>query len=333
MMNREKLNQTAVELMEKHNFTAPDGKPVEGNDAIFYANIRHAFAVFADRIKGCASDPEIAIAATPVRAACTLYNDEQKVQRLEQLAKMNAKDATMDYLNRRTVSGIKLVYDEKSEAWKTDDTIVPITGSEFVEIVLSAAYNTIADACCIWADNLFTVKHGDDSKSKGTKIEEGITKISMRESLIQLRNDKGWTLPPDKKVGNTYLCNQLNQVIAMITGGLNIKMSNADVIFLADTIFGTSWKITDGVDKDGNKSEAKFVTRNVSTILNAMYIALYQRVNKLSYRHNNQTGADRNAAKSVKNNAAMAESGKAEEFQPLATAPAGPVTIGTAETK
>lgn len=331
MMNRVKLNQNAVELVDKHAFTTPDGKPVEGNDAIFYANIRHAFSVFTDRIKNCTNEPEIAIAATPVRAACALYNNEQKVQRLEQLAKMNAKDATMDYLNRRTVSGFKLVTED--EEWKVSATMVPITGSEFVEIVLSAAYNTVADACCIWADNLFTVKHGDDSKSKGAKIEEGITRISMRESLIQLRNDKGWTLPTDKKVGNTYLCNQLNQVISMITGGLDIKMSNADVIFLADTIFGTSWKITDDVDEDGNKSEAKFVTRNVSTILNAMYIALYQRVNKLSYRHDNKTGADRNAAKSMKHNVAMAESGKAAEYQPLVTAPAGPVTLGTAETK
>lgn len=64
-----------------------------------------------------------------------------------------------------------------------------------------------------------------------------------------------------------------------------------------------------------------------------MYVAIYMRYNKLAYAHDNQTLADRNPAKSVKANTTMGESAKCEEFQPLVTAPAGTVTIGTAESK
>lgn len=314
IMTRIELNETAKKLQEKHVFK--DGeRTLSANSEIFHANIGREFATFADFLKIPRTDDEVAGAKKPVMSAIALYNDEQKMTRLEQMQEMTHKDAMSSYLDNQCVKGFQLKQD-KDKQWKVDPTdAVELEAYDFVCAICSADLNGILDACCIFVDNVAKYEFGDDA---------AVSRKSLHDSYIDLRKRKGWTLPKDVKSVPKALAAQLTEICNMISCKTAPKMQTTDVKFIKFFIINAKSKANEA---------GKFVIRNDATIVNAIFRAMYTRHNKLPYEWQNQNGSDKNAARTSSANRDMAESGQSEEFTGRVEAEAGPVTLGTPEAK
>lgn len=312
MLNRNDLNETAKKLQEKHVFKDGD-RALSGNSEIFHANISREYAIFADFMKTTRTDDEMASAKKPVTAAITLYNDEQRMLRLEQMQEMTHKDAMRSYLDNQCVKGFVLKQN-KEKQWEVSATdSVELDAYDFVSAICSADLNGILDACCIFVDNVAKYEFGEDA---------AVSRKSLHDSYIDLRKRKGWTLPKDVKSVPKALAGQLTEICNMISCKTAPKMQTTDVKFIKFFIINAKSKANEA---------GKFVIRNDATIVNAIFRAMYTRHNKLPYEWQNQTGADKNAARTAAANKDMAESGKSEEFSGRVEAEAGPVTLGTPE--
>lgn len=312
MMTRVELNQTAENLAKKYAFK--DGERVlSANSEIFHANIGREFALFSDFLKVTRTEDEVAAAKKPVTAAIGLYNDEQRMLRLEQLQDMTHKDAMRSYLDNQCVKGFQLKQ-EKNSGWQVSGTdAVELDAYDFVSAICSADLNGILDACCIFVDNVAKYEFGDDA---------AVSRKSLHESYIDLRKRKGWTLPKEAKSVPKALAAQLTEICNMISCKTAPKMQTTDVKFIKFFIINAKSKANEA---------GKFVIRNDATIVNAIFRAMYTRHNKLPYDWQNQNGADKNAARTVAPNKDMAESGQSGEFKPVAQPEAGEIVLGTAE--
>lgn len=316
IMTRVELNETAKKLQEKHTFKDGD-RVLSGNSEIFHANIGREFATFADFLKIPRTDDEVASAKKPVSTAIALYNDEQRMTRLEQMQEMTHREAMTSYLDNQCVKGFALKQN-KEKQWEVSATdSVELEAYDFVCGICSADLNGILDACCIFVDNVAKYEFGEDAS---------VSRKSLHESYIDLRKRKGWTLPKDVKSVPKALAAQLTEICNMISCKSAPKMQTTDVKFIKFFIINAKSKANEA---------GKFVIRNDATIVNAIFRAMYTRHNKLPYEWQNQTGADKNAARTSGANKDMAESGKSEEFSGRVEADGegATVTIGTPETK
>lgn len=312
MMTRVELNQTAENLAKKYAFK--DGERVlSANSEIFHANIGREFALFSDFLKVTRTEDEVSAAKKPVTAAIGLYNDEQRMLRLEQLQDMTHKDAMRSYLDNQCVKGFQLKLDKNSGWVVAGSDAVELDAYDFVSAICSADLNGILDACCIFVDNVAKYEFGEDA---------AVSRKSLHESYIDLRKRKGWTLPKDAKSVPKALAAQLTEICNMISCKTAPKMQTTDVKFIKFFIINAKSKANEA---------GKFVIRNDATIVNAIFRAMYTRHNKLPYDWQNQNGSDKNAARTVSANKDMAESGKSEEFSTRVEAEAGEITLGTAE--
>lgn len=314
MMTRVELNESAKKLQDKHAFK--DGERVlSGNSEIFHANIGREYAIFADFMKVARTDDEVAAAKKPVNNAISLYNDEQRMVRLEQLQDMTHKDAMRSYLDNQCVKGFQLKQN-KDKKWEVSATeSVELDAYDFVCTICSADLNGILDACCIFVDNVAKYEFGDDA---------AVSRKSMHDSYIDLRNRKGWTLPKEAKSIPKALAAQLTEICNMISCKTAPKMQTTDVKFIKFFIINAKSKAN---------SAGKFVIRNDATIVNAIFRAMYTRHNKLAYDWQNQNGSDTNAARTSGANKAMAESGKSEEFTGRVEADGEQMTVTLGESE
>lgn len=314
IMTRIELNETAKKLQEKHVFKDGD-RTLSGNSEIFHANIGREFATFADFMKVARTDDEVASAKKPVSNAIALYNDEQRMLRLEQMQEMTHKDAMRSYLDNQCVKGFALKQN-KEKQWEVSATdAVELEAYDFVCGICSADLNGILDACCIFVDNVAKYEFGDDA---------AVSRKSLHDSYIDLRKRKNWTLPKDAKSVPKALAAQLTEICNMISCKTAPKMQTTDVKFIKFFIINAKSKANEA---------GKFVIRNDATIVNAIFRAMYTRHNKLPYEWQNQTGADKNAARTSGANKDMAESGKSEDFSGRVEAEGETptVTLGEAE--
>ena len=305
-------DETAKKLQEKYTFK--DGeRALSANPEIFHANIGREFAIFADFLKTTRTEDEIASAKKPVLNAIALYNDEQRMLRLEQMQDMTHKDAMRSYLDNQCVKGFDLKLD-KNAGWTVSGTdAVELDAYDFVCAICSADLNGILDACCIFVDNVAKWEFGDDA---------AVSRKSMHESYIELRKRKDWTLPKDAKSVPKALAAQLTEICNMISCKTAPKMQTTDVKFIKFFVINAKSKANEA---------GKFVIRNDATIVKAIFRAMYTRHNKLPYDWQNQNGADKNSARTSAANKDMAENPMAEEFTPKAEPEAGAVTLGTPE--
>lgn len=312
MLTRIELNETAKKLQEKHVFK--DGeRTLSTNPEIFHANIGREFATFTEFLKVTRTEDEIAGAKKPVVSAIALYNDEQRMIRLEQLQDMTHKDAMRSYLDNQCVKGFQLKQN-KEKQWEVQATdAIELEAYDFVCGICSADLNGILDACCIFVDNVAKYEFGDDA---------AVSRKSLHDSYIELRKRKNWTLPKEAKSVPKALAAQLTEICNMISCKTAPKMQTTDVKFIKFFIINAKSKANEA---------GKFVIRNDATIVNAIFRAMYTRHNKLPYDWQNQNGADKNAARSSAPNKDMAENSKSEEFGTKVEAEAGPVTLGTSE--
>ena len=312
MLTRIELNETAKKLQEKHVFK--DGeRTLSSNSEIFHANIGREYAIFSEFLKVTRTEDEIAGAKKPVVSAIALYNDEQRMIRLEQLQEMTHKDAMRSYLDNQCVKGFQLKQN-KEKQWEIQPTdAIELEAYDFVCGICSADLNGILDACCIFVDNVAKYEFGEDA---------AVSRKSLHDSYIDLRKRKGWTLPKEAKSVPKALAAQLTEICNMISCKTAPKMQTTDVKFIKFFIINAKSKANEA---------GKFVIRNDATIVNAIFRAMYTRHNKLPYDWQNQNGSDKNAARTVAPNKDMSESSKTEEFGPKVEAEGGPVTLGTAE--
>lgn len=312
MLTRIELNESAKKLQEKYAFK--DGeRTLSANTEIFHANIGREFAIFAEFVKVVRTEDEIAAAKKPVNNAISLYNDEQRMIRLEQMQEMSHKDAMRSYLDDQCVKGFQLKQN-KEKQWNVSATdAVELDAYDFVCAICSADLNGILDACCIFVDNVAKYEFGEDA---------AVSRKSLHESYIDLRKRKNWTLPKDAKSVPKALAAQLTEICNMISCKTAPKMQTTDVKFIKFFIINAKSKANEA---------GKFVIRNDATIVNAIFRAMYTRHNKLPYEWQNQNGSDTNAARTSAPNKDMAESGKSEEFSGRVEAEAGEITLGTPE--
>lgn len=312
MLTRIELNESAKKLQEKYAFK--DGeRTLSANTEIFHANIGREYAIFAEFVKVVRTEDEIAAAKKPVNNAIGLYNDEQRMIRLEQMQEMSHKDAMRSYLDDQCVKGFQLKQN-KEKQWEVSATdAVELDAYDFVCAICSADLNGILDACCIFVDNVAKYEFGEDA---------AVSRKSLHESYIDLRKRKNWTLPKDAKSVPKALAAQLTEICNMISCKTAPKMQTTDVKFIKFFIINAKSKANEA---------GKFVIRNDATIVNAIFRAMYTRHNKLPYEWQNQNGSDKNAARTSAPNKDMAESGKSEEFSGRVEAEAGEITLGTPE--
>lgn len=312
MMTRVELNESAKKLQEKYAFK--DGERVlSTNPEIFHANIGREFAIFGEFMKTSHTDDEIASAKKPVNNAIGLYNDEQRMIRLEQMKKIPHKEAMLSYLDNQCVKGF-ILKQNKDKQWEVSGTdAVELDAYDFVTAICSADLNGILDSCCIFVDNVAKWEFGDDA---------AVSRKSMHDSYIDLRKRKGWTLPKDVKSVPKALAAQLTEICQLISCKTAPKMQTTDVKFIKFFVINAKSKANEA---------GKFIVRNDATIVNAIFRAMYTRHNKLPYEWQNQNGSDKTAARTSAPNRDMAESSKTDEFAPKVEAEGGEITLGTPE--
>lgn len=312
MLKRNDLNAEAKRLQAEHGYEK-DGKQLTDNSAIFLADANREFVIFKAAISGKENDTDVVSAAKrPVSAAISRYNDEQRMIRLEQLSALTGREAMRSYLDTQCVKGFELK-NSKEEGWKlAETTTVELLAYDFISEICSADLNGILDACCIFVDNVAKNEFGEDA---------AISRKSLSDSYVAMRKRMGWELPKDKKQTNKKLAEQLTEICNMVSFKTAPTMLNADVKFIKFFVISARSKANEA---------GKFVVRNDSTIVEAVFRAMYTRKNNKPYQWQNQSNSG-NSARTVGANADMAESPKLEEFNARVEAEAGPVTLGTPE--
>lgn len=254
------------------------------------------------------SEEEITLALTPVRAAISFINDEIRMERLEALKEMPYKDAFLDYLRTQCVKGYKIKSSSESVELVSDADVY-LDAYDFISTLCSADLNGIIDACCIFVDNVARFALSDAA---------AVSKNSMHQTYIDLRDRKGWNTPKSK-LSKTVLAEQMTEIAKMISCGVAPKMLNADVTFVMNGVIQS---------KDEADSAGKFVKRDERTVVRFVFRALYTRYNNLAYPFQDTSRASKGAL-SVKRNKEMSDAPIEKDVVPEA----GAVTVTTAEPK
>ena len=280
--DRKTLNEKAEELRKKYGFTGEC-------PAVFAANIQRVFGTFRDYVAEGHTEDEVSIALKPVNDAISMFNDEARRERLEQLEAMPRNDAVADFMRTQCVKGFT-IGKNKEKVWEiTDDDAVAVSPYDMVKSLFPVEKAAITDACCIFADNVAKWHFKDDEAS-------AVNRKGLSPQYVALRKRMGWDINV-KRCSKSTLAAQLTKIVAWVCPGLDITMINPDVTFLETSIIqGKSI-----ADKAGS-----YTMRNEETIVNFLYRAAYTRYNKLPYEFQTQTRAEKNP-ESVKANKDMAE--------------------------
>lgn len=312
MLKRTALNEKAESLMKSHAFKSNEGETLTANADIFHAEVARTFATFTEFLKGNPGDKEVAIAKSPVVDAIATYNDEMRMQRIEQLKAIPGREAMLSYLENQCVKGLALKQNKEGQ-WNFEGVDnVELTAYDFICEICDKELTGIIESCCIFVDNIAKNEFGDDAN---------ISRRGAHQSYIDLRDRKGWTLPKDKKLQPKELARQLTEVCNMISFKQAPTMLNCDVKFVKFFVIEARSKANEA---------GSFGIRNDSTIVNAVFRALYTRKNNKPYSWQNKAGYDKNPAKSSQPNKDMADNSNAAEFKPNAEPEAGEITLGTA---
>lgn len=303
---RESMNAVLEGLRNEHGFAGTNGE-------ILHQNIGMEYAKFTEFCKGLRTDDEIAVAMEPLKHSVDLYNDEMRLERLEAMEDMKAKDAMSDYLRTQFVTGFKIVNDKDLGYVVDPDEEVELDAYDFITTMCSADLNGILDAVCIFADNLarFTIK--DDGVS--------VSKKSLSSGYIALRQRKGWDMPASK-MSMSKLAEQLDEVCKMISFGIAPKMQSTDVKYVHHAVI---------IAKSRANEAGTFQTRDEKTILRHVFRAIYTRYHKLPYKWQTSTRGEDKAPLTAEANKDMAENPMSAEFRPEKLPKAGEVTVGKLE--
>lgn len=291
MLKREGLNSRAEELRRSLK--------TEGtNEDVFKSNVMAAYTQFkAVLMTPEVTDAEINAAKSPVNTAISEFNDEMRMQRIEELCKLPYTDALREHLGNQNVSGLALKND-KDHGWvivPADD--VKVEFYDLLEDLCPVEINGIIDACCIFADNLVKWHFKDSEKMLVDRKE-------LSEGYKSLRKRMGWEIDDISKVGKGYMTDQLNALVKLIFRGIDVKMVKTDVAFIETGAIN--------VGKDRGNEAGSFIFRKESTVVNLIFRAVYTRYNKLVYSSKTELRTEKDAL-SLASNPAMAEAPAAKE--------------------
>lgn len=313
MLNRTTQNDLAKGIMENHEFRDSNNNLLTSNSDIFFAEVNRRNMIFRDFVSGGErTEKEVTEAKAPVAEAISYYNDEQLLMRLEHFKTLPGKEAMSEYLDNQCVSGLKHTLD-RNAGWiiKTEEPVA-LSACDFVRTVCELEYKGIIDACCIIVDNIATNEFGDDAT---------LSRNSLHQSYIEMRDRKGWNLPEDKKKTPKELAAMLTELCNMISFGMAPTMKKMDVKYVKFAAI----QVKNVANKAG-----KFVVRGNATIVESVFRALYTRKNNLSYDWDNKLYDTQVAAlTAVAPNKDMAESAASEKDN----TEGGPITVGIPETK
>lgn len=302
---RKTLNAT-IEELRTQGFSGTNGE-------ILHAYIGAEYAKFAQFVKSAQhSDEEIQAALEPVRHAVNVYNDEMRVERLEQFEDMKPKEAMAEYLRTQCVAGFKVVNDKELGFVVDPDEAVELDAYDFISTICPVGLNGILDAVCIFADNLARFSIKDESGF--------ISKKSLSSGYIEMRKRMGWDIPVEE-MSMGKLAVQMDEICRLISFGVAPKMQSTDVKYVDRAVIVAKSK----ADKAG-----AFQTRDERTILRHVFRAIYTRYHKLPYDWQNDTRGEDKAPLTSEANKAMAENPKSAEFSPEKLPKAGPVTVDKA---
>lgn len=267
------LNESANSIRESMKLKA-DTTAVD----VFKACIADRLSALNAMLKEHSED-ECAPALRALNGALTLYHDELRMERLEQLKTMPSAEADLEYVRTQAVFGYKLVKkvdkDTKEVSYEITDTVkdkegnsvpvkVGLSAYDYVNFVHPTEMNGIKNACVIFADNLVKSEFSTDA---------GISRKALSIGFVQLRERMGWTI--DGKKSNSQLAAQLTEIFNFMFRGVEFKAINADVKFVKNTII-------QGVDNKPDEA-GKYLLRNEETIVNTVFRAAYTRINNLAY--------------------------------------------------
>lgn len=262
MKNRDQLEQLKISIAEKLGM---DDKKTCAE--VFKVNIDVSFAEFTKYVgSGEHTDAEITAASVPVKDAISIYNDLMRVERLESLQPLGYDAAVAEYLRSQCVTGFALKNDSKNGWAVAVKKDVEVTAWDFLWAMMPTEAKGVTLACCVWMDNFSKVVFNDASKSITSPKASPAAYKDMRKRM-------GWELHDISKSGKGLLLNQLNELIQRMFH-VETNMIRADLKFIEYSIF---------TSKSKGDSAGSFVMRNEETAVNAIFRALYTRVNKLPY--------------------------------------------------
>lgn len=316
--------ESLTAITDKLVATVPEfaGKSTEELLSIHAEQAKLAF--LKREANGEITDENRQAALRPVSDACTAFSDWKRLERLADLKAMTEKDAAAAYLADRTVPGMVSEYGE--EGLKLNRAPVTLDAIDYFDTMVGPLRNNIMDAICIFADNVARMFVHDD----GARI----SKASAHATYIQMRKDKGWDWPVDgpaeERLSWNKLAGQMTTIVRWIYGKDMPEMHKADAKFVGQTLLGTN-----GNDKNAGNKTGEYTIREEKVIIRAVTMAVVTHLKDKPYTVTNKTrlGSGDKSALSKEANKAMAESGRAEEFQPPKATPAGEVTIGQAAPK
>ena len=258
---RESMNKAVEEIRKTRGFNGD-------NVAVLREEIGRLYGIFQSIVADGATDEEITAAAAPVKNAIGLFNDEMRLERLEQLEEMAFKNAIADYMRNQCVKGLAFKKEKGEQVLSVQDCdTVELEAYDVVETLFNVGKGGVYDACCIFADNLvkFTLK--DDGAT-------AVNRKVLSKNYMDLRKRMGWEIDV-KKAGKKVLAKQLTEIVGMICRGLDITMQNCDVTYLQQSIIN---------GKTTANEAGIFVKRDEKTVVNYVFRAAYTRYNKLPYQ-------------------------------------------------
>lgn len=259
------------------------------NTRVFLANVSKKYETFVKEVTdaGEVDDTVIMAKAQPVKEAINLFNDEMRMERIEQLSQMKYQDALKDFIRTQFVSG--LAFGKVDDVWGFHTTEeVAVDFYDVLSVLNKPALPGIMDACAIYMDNLARFELKDDSAH--------IAASPISAEYKALRTRMKWDAPADGMSKNV-LARQLNEIAHMVFAGAEPKMINPDVTYISRGIL---------VAKNNANVAGSFQLRDEKTMLRYLFRAVYTRTNGLAYDFQNDTRADKNPL-SVAHNKAMAE--------------------------
>lgn len=239
-----------------------------------------AFKAFGEFLQTSPTEDAVKARATAVKEVLAYYNDQKRIERLDELKAMgNYTLAMTDYIRNQCVTGLAMTHDTKNESWALeDDNKVELEALDVIDELNPVARDGIIDMCCIFADNLARFDSNDEKATVTNRT-------GLSESYMEMRKRFGWDTPASK-LSKTVLAKQMTELVQKICRGLDITMIGPDVRFVKSGVL---------VSQSKANQAGRFVLKNERTIINFIFRAAYTRYNKLPYEFQNDTRAEKKA--------------------------------------
>lgn len=345
LITREELDEEAKNLLAEHEFVNDKGEALSANADIFHEYLKLMVSKYRDAMgDSTLSEDAVKLAKGKAKSALNLYNDEMRVQRLEQLKTMGCQTAVVAFLGTQMTRGLKLKIKESDKSVEIEDCkTVEIDAPDFYNFMLTAEKSTVLDEIVLFTYNVQRYHaHCASKEERDSGKKEHTRQVkSLSASYQKLLEEKGWNyavgemnqkiLNEDASCIVDRLCFHNNENGAKTDKKgrkiLNhfLKLYAADFCAIRDAIC-----INNAAQKGQGDKPIVYVTPDEWTVVRALFRAMFTRYNNLAIGHVDQSNGQ-HSARTVKANKDMAESSKNEEYGPKVEAEAGPVTLGTPE--